>query len=148
MATLTKKQMCAYGVLVLLFCVFASKQTFALVGGQLGKLVPACGVEPCGGAGGGGCPKPCLLLVHGLLFALVACLALGACNKVEGYIRVRAAKERYAKAKAAKERYVKSRAAKERYVKSRAAKERFQKRDASPRREGYCAPSGCSACSR
>lgn len=132
MATLTKKQMCAYGVLVLLFYVFAAKQTFALVGGQLGKLVPACGVEPSG------CPKPCLLLVHGLLFALVAVFALGACNKVEGYMRVRAAKERYAKAKAAKERY----------VKSRAAKERFQKRGASPRREGYCAPSGCSACSR
>ena len=132
MATLTKKQMCCYAVLVVLFCVFAAKQTFALVGGQLGKLVPACGVEPSG------CPKPCLLLVHGLLFALVACFALGACNKVEGYIRVQAAKERYAKAKAAKERY----------VKSHAAKERFQKRGASPRREGYCAPSGCSACSR
>lgn len=133
MATLTKKQMCCYAVLVVLFCVFAAKQTFALVGGQLGKLVPACGVEPSG------CPKPCLLLVHGLLFALVACFALAACNKVEGYVRVRAAKERYAKAKAAKERY----------VKSRAAKERFQKRGASSRREGYCAPpSGCSACSR
>lgn len=142
MATLTKKQMFCYAVLVVLFCVFAAKQTFALVGGQLGKLVPACGVEPCGGGGDGGDgvggPKFCLLLVHGLLFALVATFALAACNKVEGYMRVRAAKERYAKAKAAKERY----------VKSRAAKERFQKRGASPRREGYCAPSGCSACSR
>ena len=127
---LTKKQMCCYAVLVVLFCVFAAKQTFALVGGQLGKLVPACGVEPSG------CPKPCLLLVHGLLFALVACFALAACNKVEGYMRVRAAKERYAKAKAAKERY----------VKSRAAKERFQKRGGSPRREGYCAPSAVAAC--
>lgn len=129
---LTKKQMCCYAVLVVLFLVFAAKQTFAAVGGVLGKLVPACGIEA------GGCPKPCLLLVHALLFALVACLALGACNKVEGYMRVRAAKERYAKAKAAKERYVK--AAK--------TKERFQKRGASPRREGYCAPSGCAACSR
>ena len=139
---LTKKQMCCYAVLVVLFLVFAAKQTFALVGGVLGNLTPACGIEA------GGCPKPCLLLVHALLFALVACLALGACNKVEGFVRVRAAKERYAKAKAAKERYVKSRAAKERYVKSRATKERFQKRGAAPRREGYCAPSGCSSCSR
>tara|TARA_B100001094_G_scaffold46312_1_gene41488 strand:+ start:1514 stop:1909 length:396 start_codon:yes stop_codon:yes gene_type:complete len=129
---LTKKQMCCYAVLVVLFLVFAAKQTFAVVGGVLGNLTPACGVEA------GGCPKPCLLLVHALLFALVACLALGACNKVEGYVRVRAAKERYAKAKAAKERY----------VKSRAAKERFQKRGAAPRREGYCAPSGCASCSR
>ena len=129
---LTKKQMCCYAVLVVLFCIFAAKQTFAAVGGVLGNLNPACGIEA------GGCPKPCLLLVHGLLFALVACLALGACNKVEGYVRVRAAKERYAKAKAAKERY----------VKSRATKERFQKRGAAPRREGYCAPSGCSSCSR
>ena len=78
---LTKKQMCCYVVLVVLFCVFAAKQTFALVGGQLGKLVPACGVEPSG------CPKPCLLLVHGLLRA--CCFALAACNKVEGYMRVR-----------------------------------------------------------
>lgn len=129
---LTKKQMCCYAVLVVLFLVFAAKQTFAVVGGVLGNLTPACGIEA------GGCPKPCLLLVHALLFALVACLALGACNKVEGFVRVRAAKERYAKAKAAKERY----------VKSRAAKERFQKRGAAPRREGYCAPSGCASCSR
>lgn len=129
---LTMKQVCRYAVLVVLFLVFAAKQTFALVGGVLGDLTPACGIEA------GGCPKPCLLLVHALLFALVACLALGACNKVEGYVRVRAAKERYAKAKAAKERY----------VKSRAAKERFQKRGAAPRREAYCAPSGCSSCSR
>ena len=130
MANLTK-QMCYIGVLFVLFCVFAAKQTFEFVGGKLGKLFPFCNVDE------GGCPN-LLLLIHGVLFTLVAYFALAACNKFEGYMRVKAAKERYAKAKAAKERY----------VKSRAAKERFQKRGASPRREGYCAPSGCSACSR
>ena len=120
MVKVTTKQLYQLAILVALFCLFAAPMTFKLVGKPLGSLVNACGVNA------NGCPKPCLLLVHALLFSVVVLLAFWGLNSVETYARVQKAKERYAKAKAAKERYVRSHKSRERYR----------------------APSSCTSCSR
>ena len=131
MVKVTTKQLYQLAILVALFCLFAAPITFRIVGKPLGSLVKACGLQPSG------CPKPCLLIVHAVLFSVVVLLAFWGLNSVETFVRVEKAKERYAKAKAAKERY----------VKSREAIERFKKRGDSPHRENYRSPS-CAACSR
>ena len=132
MVKVTTKQLYQLVILVALFCLFAAPITFKTVGKPLGSLVKVCGLQASG------CPKPCLLVVHALLFSVVVLLAFWGLNSVETYVRVQKAKERYAKAKAAKERY----------VKSINMKEKFQKRGDSPRRESYRSPSSCSVCSR
>jgi uncharacterized membrane protein len=120
MVKVTTKQLYQLIILVALFVIFAAPVTFKTVGKPLGSFVKACGLTT------NGCPKPCLLLVHAVLFSVVVLLAFWGLNSVETYVRVQKAKERYVKAKAAKERYSK-----------------LQKS-----RESYSAPSSCTACSR
>jgi uncharacterized membrane protein len=120
MVKVTTKQLYQLAILVALFCLFAAPITFKIVGKPLGSLVKACGLTT------NGCPKPCLLLVHAILFSVVVLLAFWGLNSVETYVRVQKAKERYAKARVAKERYVRSQKG----------------------RESYRAPSSCTSCSR